>query len=196
MKLPRQCCRPACSRSAVATLTFVYAESTAVIGPLATSDEPHSWDLCEEHARRITVPRGWEMLRSERGFSAPVAEDYELTALAEAVREVGARGIAGAVGRAPGFDQDVFDDAQAGRHRAGTSNGRGAGTPNGRGAGAPGGRGAGAPGGRGAGASGGYGAGAPTGDGRSVSDAPRRSGAVKPRPGRRGHLRVLPDPVD
>ncbi|MGV9478787.1 DUF3499 domain-containing protein [Gordonia aichiensis] len=156
MKLPRQCCRPACSRSAVATLTFVYAESTAVIGPLATSDEPHSWDLCEEHARRITVPRGWEMLRSERAFSAPVAEDYELTALAEAVREVGARGIAGAVGRAPGFDQEAFDEVRAGRHRAG----------------------------------------APTSDARSGPESPRRSGAVKPRPGRRGHLRVLPDPVD
>ncbi|WVT86445.1 DUF3499 domain-containing protein [Gordonia sp. w5E2] len=167
VKLPRQCCRPACSRSAVATLTFVYAESTAVIGPLATSDEPHSWDLCDEHARRITVPRGWEMLRSERGFSAPVAEDYELTALAEAVREVGgrevgARGIAGAVGRAPGFDQEAFDDVRAGRHRAGTS------TTDLR----------------------------PSPDVRSGSDAARRSGGVKPRPGRRGHLRVLPDPVD
>ena len=58
-----------------------------LIQALATSQEPHSWDLCDDHARRITVPRGWEMLRSERGFSAPPAEDQELTALAEA--EVG-----------------------------------------------------------------------------------------------------------
>lgn len=53
----------------MATLTFVYSDSTAVVGPLATSAEPHSWDLCDTHATRITVPRGWEMLRSEGGFA-------------------------------------------------------------------------------------------------------------------------------
>ena len=161
VKLPRQCCRPGCARSAVATLTFVYAESTAVIGPLASSDEPHSWDLCDEHARRITVPRGWEMLRSERGFSAPVAEDYELTALAEAVRE------AGGGARAPQVRPDLrhsdaldgFDDTQGGRHRAPM-----------RGESAP-----------------------QRGD---AGEGLTRSRAAKPRPGRRGHLRVLPDPVD
>ncbi|MFW0792590.1 DUF3499 domain-containing protein [Gordonia sp. CPCC 205515] len=159
MKLPRQCCRPGCARSAVATLTFVYAESTAVIGPLASADEPHSWDLCEDHARRITVPRGWEMLRSERGFSAPVAEDYELTALAEAVREVGN------AGRVPSGDRwpDLFDgsdEVAAGRHRANRTPARPSDSP-------------------------------------SVDEPPRRaSRANTPRPGRRGHLRVLPDPID
>lgn len=179
VKLPRQCCRPGCSRAAVATLTFVYAESTAVIGPLATSDEPHSWDLCGDHAARITVPRGWQMLRSERGFSAPVAEDYELTALAEAVREVGAAGGGAARGGRPfrnsagrpgvgfadaggaGADQDLFDEVQSGRHR-----------------------------------STGPVLDSPPADGGRSGGGPHRSGAVKPRPGRRGHLRVLPDPID
>ncbi|HSU71939.1 MAG TPA: DUF3499 family protein, partial [Micrococcaceae bacterium] len=32
----RQCSRSACSQSAVATLTYVYSDSTAVLGPLAT----------------------------------------------------------------------------------------------------------------------------------------------------------------
>ncbi|SIS02680.1 Protein of unknown function [Williamsia sterculiae] len=71
----------------MATLTFVYADSIAVIGPLATSREPHSWDLCEQHAAGITVPRGWEMIRSESGFTRTRPEDDDLVALADAVRE-------------------------------------------------------------------------------------------------------------
>lgn len=72
----------------MATLTYVYSDSTAVVGPLATSAEPHSYDLCERHAVRLTAPRGWEVVRYEGEFpSEPSADD--LTALAEAVREAG-----------------------------------------------------------------------------------------------------------
>jgi hypothetical protein len=46
VNVPRRCCRPGCPHYAVATLTFVYSDSTAVVGPLATVSEPHSWDLC------------------------------------------------------------------------------------------------------------------------------------------------------
>lgn len=83
----RRCSRPGCGKPAVATLTYAYAESTAVIGPLAPASEPHSWDLCEEHAAKITAPLGWEMLRVT-GIN-PEDEDDDLTALAEAVREAG-----------------------------------------------------------------------------------------------------------
>jgi hypothetical protein len=71
----------------VATLTYVYADSTAVVGPLATYAEPHSYDLCEEHADRLTAPRGWEVVRLdvESGPIAPSSDDLE--ALANAVRE-------------------------------------------------------------------------------------------------------------
>jgi hypothetical protein len=84
----RKCSRTGCGRAAVATLTYVYSDSTAVVGPLATSAEPHSYDLCEQHALRLTAPRGWEVVRYEGDFpSEPSADD--LTALAEAVREAG-----------------------------------------------------------------------------------------------------------
>jgi hypothetical protein len=63
VNVPRRCCRPGCPHYAVATLTFVYSDSTAVVGPLATVSEPHSWDLCVSHAGRITAPRGWELVR-------------------------------------------------------------------------------------------------------------------------------------
>ncbi|GAB3273993.1 DUF3499 domain-containing protein [Sinomonas notoginsengisoli] len=70
----------------MATLTYVYAESTAVLGPLATYAEPHSYDLCAAHADRLTVPRGWEVLRLALPVSPPCSPD-DLLALAEAVRE-------------------------------------------------------------------------------------------------------------
>ncbi|WP_067900832.1 DUF3499 domain-containing protein [Nocardia vaccinii] len=87
----RRCCRPGCKNPAVATLTYVYSDSTAVVGPLATVAEPHSWDLCETHASRITAPKGWDMVRHEGAFSSSTPDDDDLTALAEAVREAGMR---------------------------------------------------------------------------------------------------------
>ncbi|MFG1781911.1 DUF3499 domain-containing protein [Rhodococcus oryzae] len=89
MRALRRCCRPGCKNPAVATLTYVYSDSTAVVGPLATVDEPHSWDLCETHASRITAPKGWELVRYEGGFSTSTPDEDDLTALAEAVREAG-----------------------------------------------------------------------------------------------------------
>ncbi|UQX12380.1 DUF3499 domain-containing protein [Candidatus Mycobacterium methanotrophicum] len=86
MNVPRRCCRPGCPHYAVATLTFVYSDSTAVIGPLATSRDPHSWDLCVSHAGRITAPRGWELVRHSGPLATNPDED-DLIALAEAVRE-------------------------------------------------------------------------------------------------------------
>ncbi|HLU55480.1 MULTISPECIES: DUF3499 domain-containing protein [Pseudonocardiaceae] len=89
MRSVRKCSRTGCLEPAVATLTYAYSDSTAVVGPLATASEPHSYDLCEAHAMRLTVPRGWEVVRHEGEFSAPEPSGDELTALAEAVREAG-----------------------------------------------------------------------------------------------------------
>lgn len=70
----------------MATLTFVYSDSTAVVGPLATVAEPHSWDLCVQHGSRITAPRGWELVRHAGPLPSHPDED-DLVALADAVRE-------------------------------------------------------------------------------------------------------------
>lgn len=85
----RRCSRTGCVNPAVATLTYAYADSTAVVGPLATYSEPHSYDLCSEHALRLTVPLGWEVVRHEGEFVTPEPSVDDLTALAEAVREAG-----------------------------------------------------------------------------------------------------------
>jgi hypothetical protein len=82
----RRCTRTACGQPAVATLTYVYAESTAVLGPLATYAEPHCYDLCSRHSSRLTAPLGWEVVRLELAAPAgPTPDDLE--ALADAVRE-------------------------------------------------------------------------------------------------------------
>lgn len=82
---PRRCSRPACKQVALYTLTYVYRDSTAVLGPLATYVEPHCYDLCAAHADRLTVPRGWEVVRLPAGPAEQEADDLE--ALANAVRE-------------------------------------------------------------------------------------------------------------
>lgn len=85
----RRCSRTACTAPAVATLTYVYSLQTAVVGPLATYAEPHTYDLCEQHASRLTAPLGWEVVRHE-GEPPDVAAARradDLVALADAVRE-------------------------------------------------------------------------------------------------------------
>jgi hypothetical protein len=86
--IARQCSRPACRLAAVYTLTYVYRDSTAVLGPLAAFVEPHCYDLCTRHADRMTAPRGWDVVRLPLGqeVDEPVDAD-DLEALANAVRE-------------------------------------------------------------------------------------------------------------
>ncbi len=61
--LSRACSKVACSETAVSTLTYVYAASMAVLGPLSVRAEPHSYDLCEAHSQRLSAPNGWQIVR-------------------------------------------------------------------------------------------------------------------------------------
>ena len=64
----------------------MYADQTAVVGPLATYAEPHAYDLCDLHSERLSAPRGWEVLRLRQDhLQGPSSDD--LLALADAVRE-------------------------------------------------------------------------------------------------------------
>jgi hypothetical protein len=67
----------------------VYADQTAVVGPLATYAEPHSYDLCDLHGERLSAPRGWEVLRLAPDPSTIPPSQDDLLALADAVREAG-----------------------------------------------------------------------------------------------------------
>lgn len=83
----RRCSRTACGRAATATLTYVYSDQTAVLGPLAVFAEPHAYDLCDEHSGRLSAPRGWEVLRLAPDPDAQSPSSDDLLALADAVRE-------------------------------------------------------------------------------------------------------------
>lgn len=71
----------------MSTLTYVYADSTCVLGPLATYAEPHCYDLCADHADRLTAPNGWEVIRLAPDPAASGPSDDDLEALANAVRD-------------------------------------------------------------------------------------------------------------
>ncbi|NIZ91424.1 DUF3499 domain-containing protein, partial [Kineosporiaceae bacterium B12] len=71
----------------MATLTYVYSDSTAVLGPLATYAEPHCYDLCAEHADRLTAPRGWEVVRLAPGMVEAARSHDDILAVADAVRD-------------------------------------------------------------------------------------------------------------
>jgi hypothetical protein len=89
----RRCSRSGCNQSAAKTLIYIYSESTAVLGPLSTFAEPHTFDFCVEHSDKLTVPKGWNVIKHDSGTNEvePSAED--LMAIADAVREVARQDI-------------------------------------------------------------------------------------------------------
>ena len=84
----RSCSRAGCKSFATMTLTYVYAESTAVVGPLATYSEPHAYDLCILHGTRLKVPNGWNVIKAEISNEDVGPSDDDLMVIADAVREV------------------------------------------------------------------------------------------------------------
>ncbi len=91
----RRCSRASCTSAAIKTLTYIYSDSTAVLGPLSTYAEPHSYDLCPIHSERLTVPVGWNVIKEEviNNNTGPTEED--LMAIANAVREVANYDVSG-----------------------------------------------------------------------------------------------------
>ncbi len=71
----------------MATLTYDYQDSTAVLGPLATVAEPHAYDLCDVHAEHLTAPLGWQVVRLQTSFDPAPPSPDDLLALVDAVRE-------------------------------------------------------------------------------------------------------------
>ena len=89
----RTCSRVSCSSVASMTLTYIYSESTAVLGPLATFSEPHAYDLCDKHSTRLTVPNGWTVIRQSVDENSSGPSEDDLMAIADAVREVALKEI-------------------------------------------------------------------------------------------------------
>lgn len=57
----RQCSRTGCALPATSTLSYEYARSIAWLEDLSGERDPHSYDLCERHTGRLSVPNGWRL---------------------------------------------------------------------------------------------------------------------------------------
>lgn len=92
--LGRRCTRSSCSEHAIKTLTYIYADSTAVLGPLSTYAEPHAYDLCADHSMKLTVPQGWTVIQHHADSDDMTPTPDDVLAIAEAVRQTAKMEIA------------------------------------------------------------------------------------------------------
>ena len=93
----RLCSRVGCRHLATKTLTYIYADSTAVLGPLATFSEPHAYDLCDQHSLRMSAPVGWTVIKPEPDAlpAGPSSDDLmaiEISGIEIPPLELGRRG--------------------------------------------------------------------------------------------------------
>lgn len=86
--MSRQCSRSGCAQPAVATLSFQYARSTAWLDELTPEREPHCYDLCDQHAGRLTPPSGWRL--EDRRKHVVAAEPEPVVAAASTGPDAGA----------------------------------------------------------------------------------------------------------
>jgi hypothetical protein len=92
-RMGRFCSRAGCRQLATKTLTYIYSDSTAVLGPLATFAEPHAYDLCDQHSARMSAPVGWTVIKQESDSQVSGPSSDDLMAIADAVREIGNRNL-------------------------------------------------------------------------------------------------------
>ena len=57
----RQCSRTGCAERATITLTYQYGRAVAWVDDLHAERDPHSYDLCDRHGDRVSVPNGWRL---------------------------------------------------------------------------------------------------------------------------------------
>ena len=62
MQTARLCSRQTSRREATVTIHYSSAGSTATIDALSEFRDPHAYDLCDEHAARLTAPQGWHVV--------------------------------------------------------------------------------------------------------------------------------------
>ena len=73
----------------MATLTYNYAQSMAVLGPLSPEHDPGDYDLCLQHARHLQVPAGWQLQRENIPARPQTDAPTWLAGLADEVRRIG-----------------------------------------------------------------------------------------------------------
>jgi hypothetical protein len=49
------------------TLSYQYGRAQVWLDDLTHDRDPHSYDLCDRHAGRLTVPQGWQLRDRRHG---------------------------------------------------------------------------------------------------------------------------------
>ena len=70
--MARKCSRQLCRETPTITLTYQYGRAIVWIDDLAEDADPHSYDLCERHGKRITPPSRWRLEDRRNRFRAAV----------------------------------------------------------------------------------------------------------------------------
>ncbi len=84
--MPRICSRPGCAETATATFAYDLVALRVWLGDLVEDRRPFGHDLCDTHADRLSVPKGWA-LTDQRREPTPVAPiDASSPMLARAFR--------------------------------------------------------------------------------------------------------------
>ncbi|HET9071135.1 MAG TPA: DUF3499 family protein [Acidimicrobiales bacterium] len=73
---PTSCARPGCQGSAVAWLTYDYGAQQVWLDdrPGPAGDQ---WGLCQGHAARLRVPRGWSQVDRRTGAGPSGTDPWE-----------------------------------------------------------------------------------------------------------------------
>jgi hypothetical protein len=74
----RSCARPGCGVAAIATLTYDYTNRAAWLDKLAADPHPMTHDMCDRHAERLSVPKGWRL--EDRRVVKPLFGHHEFLA--------------------------------------------------------------------------------------------------------------------
>jgi hypothetical protein len=72
-------------------LAYHYGNQVAQLRPLEDEHEPGHYDLCPTHAAHLSVPAGWQVVRSGNIAAAVALSGSALLALAAEVRAIGLR---------------------------------------------------------------------------------------------------------
>lgn len=75
----RFCAKTGCDGEAASCCGFDYAERLVWLAPLGRERDPSAYDLCEEHAASLRVPKGWDLedhRRVEDQTGEPTEELY------------------------------------------------------------------------------------------------------------------------
>ena len=70
--MARKCSRQLCRETPTITLTYQYGRAIVWIDDLAEDTDPHAYDLCERHGKRIPPPSGWRLEDRRNRFRVAV----------------------------------------------------------------------------------------------------------------------------